>query len=122
MFINNNSSEADFIRIITGYTELYKGKRIAKVIDSWIISPLQKTSEQVFIQPANKLAFQHKRPWVAFESVKRGKPNKSIGCFVALSPTPSKWCKTIGSTTYFDIKSIDSLNVLEALEYKTLAS
>lgn len=122
VFIKNNSSKADFIRIITGYTELNKGKRIAKVLNTWIISPLQKSSDQVFIQNVNKLAFRNKRPWVAFESVRRGKPNKTVGCFIASSPVPSKWRKTIGSTTYFDIKAIDSLNETELHEYKKLAS
>jgi hypothetical protein len=55
-----------------------------------------------------------KRPWVAFEAVKRSKPkNKTLGSFIALTPAISKWRTTIGSTTYFDIKAIDSVRSLE---------
>ena len=49
LFINNISAEADFIRIILGYTELVRGKREGKIINSWIISPLKTGGEHVAI-------------------------------------------------------------------------
>ncbi len=114
MFIKNNNSETDFIRIVIGYTEIVKGERVGKVVNSWIISPLQSYGEHVFVQSANKHMMQGKRLWVAFEALKRSKPkNTLVGSFMALSPTGSKWRNTVGSSTYFDIKAIDSLRSLE---------
>lgn len=114
IFIKNNSSEADFIRIILGYMEITGGKRTAHVVNSWIISPLRSTNEPVFIHSARKRYLYGKRPWAAFEAVKRSKPrNKTLGCYIALAPVTSKWRKTIGSTTEFDIKAIDSLRSIE---------
>jgi hypothetical protein len=115
IFIKNNASEADFVRIILGYTEIVGGKRTGQVISSWIISPLKSTDEPVFIHNARKSALYGKRPWIAFEAVKRNKPkNKTLGSYIALAPVASKWRKTIGSTTYFDIKAIDSVRNLES--------
>lgn len=114
MFIKNNDSDTDFVRIIIGYTEVVKGERIGKVVDSWIISPLQSSGEHVFVQSANKHMMQGKRLWVAFEALKRSKPkNTTAGSFMALSPTSSKWRNKIGSSTYFDIKAINSIRSLE---------
>jgi hypothetical protein len=114
MFIKNNRSETDFIRIIIGYTEMISGKRVGKVANSWIISPLQPDSEKVFIQQINKRMVYRRRLWVAFEAVKRSKPkNKTTECFIALSPSMSSWRKTIGADTYFELKVIDSLRTVE---------
>lgn len=114
MFIKNNASEADFIRIIIGYTEIIKGKRNGRVVDSWIVSPLKSSDEHVFIQSAHKHMLQGKRMWVAFEAVKRNKPrNKTLGSFVALSPTVSRWRTTVGSSTNFDMQTINSIKSLE---------
>lgn len=114
IFIKNNDSEADFIRIVLGYTEMAGGQRTGQVVGSWIISPLKYTNEPVFIHSARKPSLYGKRPWVAFETVKRSKPkNKTLGSFIALAPAPSKWRKTIGSATYFDTKAIDSIRSLE---------
>lgn len=114
LFIKNNQSDADFVRIVVGYTEIVRGERVGRVVDSWIISSLKSCDEHVFIQQANSRVLYGKRPWVAFEGVKRAKPkNKTLGCFIALAPVTSKWRKTIGSNTYFDIKAIDSVRSLE---------
>ncbi len=122
MFIKNNTSDADFVRILIGYTEMVRGERNARVVDSWIISPLKSSDEHVFIQSVNKQMMFGRRPWVAFEAVQRSKPrNTTIGCSIALSIAPSKWRKTIGSTTYFDIKAIDSLRSLEKQNSPSLA-
>jgi hypothetical protein len=122
IFIKNDASEADFVRIILGYTEMAGGKRTGQVIRSWIISPLKSTDESVYIHNARKRALYGKRPWIAFEAVKRGKPkNKTLGSFIALAPVTSKWRKTIGSTTNFDIRAIDSLKSLEKENSPSLA-
>ncbi len=122
MFIKNNTSEADFIRIIVGYTEMVRGERLGRVADSWIISPLQTSSEPIFIQAVNKQMVYGRRLWVALEAVKRCKPrNTAIGCFIALSPSVSRWRTTIGSSTYCDIQTIDSLNRLEHENSPSLA-
>ncbi len=114
MFINNNRSETDFIRIIIGYTEIISGKRVGRVANSWIISPLQPDSEKVFIKEVNKRMLFGRRLWIAFEAVKRSKPkNRTTGCFVALSPSMRGWRKTIGADTYFELKAIDSLRTVE---------
>lgn len=114
MFIKNESFDSDFIRIIIGYTEMISGKRVGRITGSWIISPLQPYSEKVFIQQVNKRMVYGRRLWVAFEAVKRSKPkNKNTGCFIALSPSMSNWRNTIGSDSYFELKTIDSINSLE---------
>lgn len=121
-FIKNNAFGSDFIRIIVGYTEMTSGKRIGRVTGSWIISPLKPDTDQVLIQEIHKRAAYGKRLWVAFEAVKRSKPkSKTAGCFIALAPTMSSWRKTIGSTTNFDIKVIDSLKSLENENSPSLA-
>lgn len=114
LFINNVSAESDFIRIILGYTELVRGKRESKVINSWIISPLKIDGERVFIYSFSKLQLQNKRIWVAFEAVKRGNKNIVAGSFMALSPVSSKLRKTIGASTYFDIRLVESIKYLAA--------
>lgn len=122
MFVKNKASEADFIRIIIGYTETVKGERVGQVVNSWIISPLKSSDEHVFIQQANKHAMYGKRPWVAFEAVKRSNPkNITIGSLIALSPTPSRWRRTVGSTTYFDIQPINSTQELGKQNSPSLA-
>ncbi len=114
MFIKNNQSETEFIRIIIGYTEMVNGERTGKAVNSWIITPLKSTDEPVFIQSVNKYSMHGRRMWVAFEAVKRNKPkNKVVSSFIALSPTVSNWRRTIGSSTGLDIKAIDSLRSLE---------
>ncbi len=115
-FIQNNSSDADFIRIIIGYTEIFGGKRTAKVINSWIISPLQSSCDPVFIQRIHQSMMNGRRVWIAFESMKRNKPRAiPLKSFVALTPVSSKWKKTIGSSTNCDIQPIDSVKRLDHL-------
>lgn len=122
MFIKNNASEADFIRIIIGYTEMFRGERLGWVADSWIISPLQSSSEAVFIRPVHKQMVHGRRLWVAFEAVKRSKPrDTAVGCFVALSPNGSRWRTTIGSSTDFNIHTVDSIRSLEHENSPSLA-
>lgn len=122
IFIKNNASEADFVRIVLGYTEIAGGKRTGQVIGSWIVSPLKSTDEPVFIHSARKRSLYGKRPWIAFEAVKRNKPkNKTLGSFIALAPVTSRWRKTIGSATYFDIKAIDSITGLMKQNSPSLA-
>lgn len=114
LFVKNNTSEADFIRIIIGYTEIVRGERVGRVVDSWIISPLKNSGDHVFIQQANKRAMSGKRPWAAIEAVQRNKPkNTTLGSFVAMSPTASKWRTTVGSLTHFEIKPVDSVPTIE---------
>jgi hypothetical protein len=114
VFIKNEAFDSDFIRIIIGFTEMTSGKRVGKVNNSWIISPLKPGGEHVFIQQVSKPYMSGKQLWVALEAVKRNKPkNKVVGCFMALSPNMSKWRKTVGSSTYFTLKPIDSLKRIE---------
>jgi hypothetical protein len=114
LFIKNISAEADFIRIILGYTELVRGKREGKLINSWIISPLKPDGEHVFLYGLPKQLLTNRRMWVAFEAVRRGRKNSVVGSFMALSPIESKLRKTIGASTYFDIKLIESIKYLAA--------
>lgn len=107
LFIRNISAEADFIRIILGYTELVRVKREGKVINSWIISPLRVDGEHVYLYGLPKHLLANRRIWVAFEAVRRGRKNIVVGSFMALSPTASKLRKTVGASTYFDIKSVN---------------
>lgn len=114
MFVKNNASEADFIRIIIGYTEMIRGERTGRIVDTWIISPLKSSDNHVFIQQTNKRAMHGKRPWVALEAVKRDKPRSTtIGGFIAVSPVASKWRSTIGSSTQFAIKPLGSIPTIE---------
>ena|SRR3990167_10635597 len=122
MFVKNNNSDADFIRIIMGYTEMIGRERVGRVTKSWIISPLQSSSEAVFVQPVHKQMMHGKRLWVAFEAVKRSKPRSTtVGCFISLSPNLSRWRTTIGSSTFCDIRTIDSLKGLDKENSPSLA-
>lgn len=115
-FIKNNSSDSDFIRIIIGHTEMTNGKRVAKVINSWIISPLKPSCDPVFIQRIHQSVMNGRRVWIAFESMKRNKPRAiQLKSFVALTPVASKWKKTIGSSTNCEIRPIDSVRRLDHL-------
>lgn len=114
MFIKNNTFYSDFIRVIIGYTEIESGRRVGNVADSWIISPLKSTNEPVFIQSTNKQMMHGKRIWVAFEAIQRDKPkNKTLGSFMALSPTVGTWRSKIGATTKLELRSIKSFKSLE---------
>ncbi len=109
VFIKNISSSADFVRIIIGYTGIKNGERVGRMVREWIISPLKAENPAVFVEEIYQNELHAKRFWVAFQAVKRTKPkNIPLGIFAALSPTPSKWFKTIGSTTPFNIESVGS--------------
>lgn len=113
LFIKNVAAEADFVRIITGYTGMHHGKRVVRITRQWIISPLQPKDEHVHLIDITKQSTAKYRMWVAFEAVKRGKKNTVVGTFIALSPAPSKWRTTIGSLTEFKIQPIESLKSIE---------
>lgn len=114
IFIKNNSSEANFIRIIVGYTEIIKSERTGQVLRSWIISPLKSTNEHSFVGSISKDSMRGKRLWIAFEAVKHNKPkNTTIQSFMSLSSVVSKWRRTIGSTTHFEVQQITSIRGIE---------
>lgn len=114
LFIKNLSADSDFIKIVIGITEMMHGERKSKIIRSLIISPLQPGGDQIFIQELSKSWMKGRRFWVAFEARKRiGRKNISVGSFLALSPNTSKWRKTIGSATLFELRSIDSIKSIE---------
>lgn len=113
LFIKNVSADADFIRIVTGYTSGKHGKRMMYITRQWIISPLKPADDHVHITDLTKQSMSGKRMWVAFEAVRRGKKNTAIGKFMALSPPPSKWRTAIGSLTDFEIQPIESLKSIE---------
>lgn len=113
LFIKNVSADADFVRIVTGYTEMAHNEQTMHITRQWIISPLQPTDDHVHIVTITKQSMSGKRMWIAFEAVKRGKKNTTVGAFIALSPTPSKWRTAIGSLTDFDVRAIESLKSIE---------
>jgi hypothetical protein len=120
-FIKNISSSADFVRIIIGYTGIKNGERVGKIVRDWIISPLKVENPAVFIEEINKNELCGVRFWVAFQAMKRAKPkNAPIGIFAALSPMPSRWRRTIGSTTFFDIQSVNATNILDSVKKLSL--
>lgn len=116
LFIKNVAADADFVRIVTGYTGLTHGKRVVRITRRWIITPLQPKDDHVHLIDTTKQSTTNYRMWVAFEAVKRGKKNTVIGTFMALSPPPSKWRTAIGSLTDFDIRAIESLKSVEMLQ------
>ena len=116
LFIKNVSADADFVRIVTGYTGSVHGKRTIHITRQWIISPLQPKDDHVHLIDITKQSTANCRMWVAFEAVKRGKKNTTVGAFIALSPTPSKWRTTIGSLTDFEIRPIESLKSIENVQ------
>ena len=113
LFIKNVSANAEFVRIVTGYTEMTHGKRTMHITRQWIISPLRPKDDHVHIIDITKQLMSDKRMWVAFEAVKRGKKNTAVGTFLALPPALSKWRTAIGSLTDFEIRPIESLKNLE---------
>lgn len=112
-FIKNDSADVDFIRLTIGVTTIVNGKRTAQITRQVIITPLQPSNEHVHIGNVNRLMATKHRMWAAFEAVKRGKKNVTVGTFVALSPPPSKWRKTVGSLTPFEIRPIDTIKTIE---------
>lgn len=115
-FIKNLSADADFVRVMVGYTELVRGKRIGRMTYSVIITPLQPKNEPVHLFNLYKPSEMNRRTWVAFEAVKRGKKRVVVGAFMALSPAPSKWRTTIGSLTDLNIRMINSLKTVEQMQ------
>lgn len=116
VFIKNNSFDCDFINIVTGYTEVAGKKRTGNLNKSWIISPLKSSDDHVHIHQVNRKSMSGKRLWIAFEAVKRNKPQTiSVGKFIALSPTPSYFRETIGSNTHFDIMPLNSSEDIQSL-------
>lgn len=107
VFIKNNSSDADFVRLATGYAKRSNGKYTMRLDREWIISPLTVNDEHVYIADVTKRDLAGQHIWVAFEAVKRSKKNIVIGTFLVLSPTPSKWRTAIGSMTIFESSLID---------------
>ena len=116
LFIKNVSADADFIRIVTGYTSMQHDKRIVRITRQWIISPLQPKDDHVHLIDITKQSTANCRMWVAFEAVKRGKKNTTVGAFIALSPAPSKWRKPIGSLTDFEVRAIETLKSIETTQ------
>ena len=116
LFIKNVSADADFVRIVTGYTGMQHGKRVVRITRQWIISPLQPKDDHVHLIDTTKQSTTNYRMWVAFEAVKRGKKNTVVGTFMAASPAPSKWRKTIGSLTDFEVRAIETLKSIENVQ------
>jgi hypothetical protein len=102
LFIKNNCSDTDFARIIIGCSYMSSGKRVASVLSSFIVSPLQPTSEKVFLRQINRRQFVCKRIWVAFEPVKRRSrvKNNDKHYFLIVLHSTGRWRKTIGSETH----------------------
>lgn len=110
LFIKNVSADADFIRVITGYTQMTRSKLTGAIMSRWIITPLRPENEHVYLGNVARQSHKSQRLWVAFEAVKRGKKNTTVGTFIALSPQPSTWRTKTGALTRFDIKSGNNLN------------
>lgn len=115
LFIKNVSADADFTRVITGYTQMTRGKRTGTIMNQWIITPLKPENEHVYLGAARRSAYRSKRLWVAFEAVKRGKKNVTVGTFVALSPRPSIWRTKMGASTYFEINPVKITDIVDTL-------
>ena len=118
LFIKNVSADADFIRIITGYTQMTRGKRTGTIMNQWIITPLRPENEYVHIGDLSRRSYKSRRLWVAFEAVERGKKNMTVGVFAALSPHPSSWRTKVGALTHLDIVSSDKIEIdIHQLEF-----
>jgi len=114
VFIKNISSDADFIRIIIGYSEMCNGKRVGWVSNKWILSSVSLSDEPIFIQAVNKRIMSGRRVWVTLRSMKRQRPRSiPIQMYVAASPPASKWRTKIGASTYFEVKVVNSVEELE---------
>lgn len=122
VFIKNISADADFVRLMIGDTTMEHGKRVGHIARRMTISPLKPETEHVYLIGTTLQASAKHRMWIAFESVKRAKKNITVGTFMALSPPPSKWRKTIGSLTNFDIKAIDSLKTIDNLNLVAIST
>jgi hypothetical protein len=106
LFIDNISADSDFIRIIVG-TANHNGNTLSgDALFRRIISPLKPECEQVFMHEFSAVFMRTRRVWVIFESLKQRKVQST---FIALSPSASKWRKTIGSRSNLDIQTIDKI-------------
>ena len=114
VFIKNNSSDADFVRLAIGYAKRSNGKYTMQFDREWIISPLTRSDDHVYIADITKQSMAGRRIWVAFEGAKRssGKKNSVVGTFIALASAPSKWHATVGSLTNFHIRAINPLGTI----------
>lgn len=114
VFIKNIFSDADFIRIIIGYSEMHNGKRVGRVSNKWILSSISPSDEPIFIQEVNKRMMSGRRMWVTLQSMKRHKPRSiPIQMYLATSPPVSKWRTKIGAATHFEVKAVNSVRELE---------
>lgn len=111
VFIKNNSSDTDFVRLAIGYAKRSNDKYTMQLDREWIISPLTADDEHVYIADVTKRNLAGQRIWVAFEAVRRGKKNVTTGVFLALSLTHSEWRTSTGSQTIMDIQALEPLAV-----------
>lgn len=107
LFIKDESSKSDYIRLSFGYADSVNQKsRIAKILQEYICEP--KMENGTFLGKFNSVDFKNKKLWIIFETVRRQKNKRgdALERFVGLSPPQSKWKTSIGSYSDFELKKL----------------
>lgn len=122
LFVKDVSSKSDYIRLSFGYADSVNQKqRSIHLFNDYICEP--KTNNGTYLGKFNKNSLKNKKLWIIFTTVQRqkGKKGLALECFAGISPAQSKWAKSIGSYTNFEIKKInqseyDNLQKVHALK------
>lgn len=107
VFVKDMGSGADYIRLSFGYSELKKNTKTARIMHKWITEP--KRDSGTFLGRFNKYNMHGRRLWIVFETVQRvkGKRGKALEHYAGYSPPFSKWRKSIGAETLFELKKVN---------------
>lgn len=122
LFIKDESSKSDYIRLSYGYADSVNQKnRSVNLLREFITEP--KEENGLFLGQYDKNDFKNKKLWIIFETVQRQKGKKGLALerFAGVSPAMSKWRDGIGSYTNFELRKIsqkeyDDLNSTKKIE------
>ncbi len=108
LFVKDVSSKSDYIRLSFGYADSINQKqRSMHLFNNTICEP--KLNNGTYLGKFNKNNFKNKKLWIVFQTVQRqkGKRGLALERFAGVSPPQSKWTKSIGSYTNFELKKIN---------------